>query len=193
VPGGTIALQAFVETMMSDSALANEFRKDFDVLIFPCLNPDGVDAGFWRHNANGKDLNRDWIAFEEPETQVVRAVIQKFQKENPQKKFQYGLDFHTSYSGPYLLVLDTIPHAVKPIFTSQWIERIEHERQEELDIRPRAQTLPYCYNWMINELKMEAVTYEEGDEIDRTVVRKRAADYARLLMEILLENSNSDE
>ena len=56
-----------------------------------------------------------------------------------------------------------------------------------MDVRPRAQSLPYCYNWLINALGMEAVTYEEGDEIDREIVKQRAATYANVLMEILLE------
>ena len=48
-------------------------------------------------------------------------------------------------------------------------------------------TLPYCYNWMINELGIEAVTYEEGDEIERSTIRKRAEDDANVPMEILTE------
>lgn len=70
--------------------------------------------------------------------------------------------------------------------TNAWINNIQAYSPDPLDIRPRAQTLPYCYNWFINELGMEAVTYEEGDEVDREVVRERARLYARTLMEELL-------
>jgi hypothetical protein len=40
---------------------------------------------------------------------------------------------------------------------------------------------------MINELGIEAVTYEEGDEIERSTIRKRAEDDANVPMEILTE------
>lgn len=187
VPGGTISLVSFVQTVLSDSDLANSFRERFEMLVFPLLNPDGVDNGNWRHNANGKDLNRDWEAFSQPETRAVKDWLTNAENISRSGKYCFGIDFHTSFSGPYLLTLDTIPHKVKPELTTKWINQIESETKQELDIRPRAQTLPYCYNWMINALEIEAVTYEEGDEIDRAIVKQRAKDYANVLMKVLLE------
>lgn len=187
VPGGTISLMTFVQTILSDSELAINFRKHFKVLVFPLLNPDGVDNGNWRHNANGIDLNRDWTSFSQPETRAVRDWINNSRQKNPKQSFCFGIDFHTSYSGPYLLTLDTIPHKIAPEITSKWINTIEFGTKETLDIRPRSQLFPYCYNWMINDLGMEAVTYEEGDEIDRKIIKKRAEIYANSLMEILID------
>ena len=172
---------------MSDSELAQKFRTQFEILIFPLVNPDGVDNGNWRLNANGKDLNRDWISFDQPETKAVRDWLINSENNDSVGEYSFGIDFHTSYSGPYLLTLDTIPHSIENDLTSKWINQIELQRNEKLDIRPRAQSLPYCYNWMINELGIEAVTYEEGDEIDRAVIRERAADYANILMNLLLD------
>lgn len=187
VPGGTIALMAFVDALLSKDSLAEAFRAKFEILVFPLLNPDGVDAGYWRYNANGVDLNRDWIDFSQPET---KSVQQWILGEN-QKNFCFGIDFHTSFSGPYLLTLDTIPHEVKPFITTNWINEVEAHTGDTLDIRPRAQALPYCYNWMINELGIEAVTYEEGDEIERQIVKQRAKNYAHTLMNVLLEKYNN--
>ncbi len=42
--------------------------------IVPMMNPDGADA-FQRRNANGADLNRDWLNLWQPETRAVRAAI----------------------------------------------------------------------------------------------------------------------
>jgi hypothetical protein len=187
VPGGTISLMAFVQTILSNSDLATQFRKDFKIYIFPLLNPDGVDLGNWRHNANGVDLNRDWSSFSQPETKTVRDWFHNERQNNPNQRYCFGIDFHTSYSGPYLLTLDTIPHEVKSDITSKWIDAIEHVKNETLDIRPRSQSLPYSYNWMINEVGMEAVTYEEGDEVDRKIVKNRAEIYANSLMRILMD------
>ena len=187
VPGGTISLKAFVRTILSESLLANEFREKFEIVVIPLLNPDGVDAGNWRFNANGKDLNRDWISFSQPETKAVRDWMRARTSDLNESKFRFGIDFHTSYSGPYLLTLDTIPHKVKPIITSEWISSIEDLTRDTLDIRPRSQSLPYCYNWMINEVGIEAVTYEEGDEIERSMIKLRAKNYASTLMQTLID------
>jgi murein tripeptide amidase MpaA len=187
VPGGTIALKAFVQALLSDSEIAVNFRKHFEIIVFPLLNPDGVDMGHWRHNANGIDLNRDWLLFSQPETKAVKDWVLDRMNSNPNQKFCFGIDFHTSYSGPYLLTLDTLPHKITPHITSEWIRQIEDLTKETLDIRPRAQSLPYCYNWIINEVGAEAVTYEEGDEIERQVVKERAELYANSLMSILLD------
>ena len=39
-------------------------------------NPDGVDSGYWRHNSNGVDLNRDWIEFTQPETKAIKQFLE---------------------------------------------------------------------------------------------------------------------
>ena len=186
VPGGTIAMQAFVERILEKDSLATAFRDQFEILVFPLLNPDGVDMGNWRHNANGVDLNRDWQDFTQPETRAVRDWLKK-PSDGIERHYSFGIDFHTSYNGPYLLVLDTIHSAPRPPLVDNWIKEMASSWPEELDIRPRAQDLPYCYNWFINELGAEAVTYEEGDEIDRVVIKKRAAAYATSLMKTLIK------
>ncbi|WP_411029782.1 M14 family metallopeptidase [Spongiimicrobium sp. 3-5] len=184
IPGGTIGFKSFFETIFSDTQLATEFRTNFNIYTFPLLNPDGVDAGNWRHNANGVDLNRDWISFSQPETQMVK----KFMSEKIQKgqKIRYAIDFHTSHSGPYLLVLDAINEAKTHKVTPQWIQNIQAMTNIEVDARKRSQELPYCYNYFFNELGAEAVTYEDGDEIDREVIKSRAKVYAEELMKVLL-------
>ena len=188
VPGGTISLMNFVEEVLGESELATQFRERFAVYMVSLANPDGVSMGHWRHNANGVDLNRDWIDFTQPETQLIRDWMLSRPHGSYNQGARFGIDFHTSYSGPYLLTLDTIPHRVSPQRTNQWIASIESQLQEELDIRPRSQDFPYCYNWFINQLGVEAVTYEEGDEKPRSEIRERARLYARILMEVLLSN-----
>ena len=41
------------------------------VIVYPLMNPDGVDEGHWRHNTGGIDLNRDWAHYNQPETRQV--------------------------------------------------------------------------------------------------------------------------
>ncbi|WP_293695296.1 M14 family zinc carboxypeptidase [uncultured Agrococcus sp.] len=52
---------------------------DYAVVVNPTVNPDGRQAGT-RENANGVDLNRDYLALEEPET---RSVVETINHLNP--------------------------------------------------------------------------------------------------------------
>ena len=60
---GALALISFVERLFEDDALATRFRSEVGILLYPLINPDGVDQGYWRHNVKGKDLNREWGPF----------------------------------------------------------------------------------------------------------------------------------
>lgn len=190
IPGGTIAFKKFYETLISDSEISTEFRKHFNIYTFPLLNPDGADMGNWRHNAKGVDLNRDWVDFTQPETKMVKHFVENKVKQG--KKLRFALDFHTSYSGPYLLVLDSINELKTSGIIPNWIKRIESNSSFKVEARRRSQELPYCYNYFFNTFKAEAVTYEEGDEINRDTIRKRAGVYAKKLMQTLLEKQNED-
>ena len=184
VPGGTIGFRSFFETLLKDTITGTEFRKHFTIHAFPLLNPDGVYMGNWRHNANGVDLNRDWKNFSQPETQAVRSFIQS--KQDLGEKICFALDFHTSHSGPYLLVPDSVNQAKTTGLIPQWIKTIEEGNKFKISPRERSQELPYCYNYFFNEAQAEAVTYEDGDEVARDLIRKKAKVYAQALMKTLL-------
>lgn len=191
IPGGTIGFKTFFEALASNTKVANTFREKFNIYTFPLLNPDGVDLGHWRHNAKGVDLNRDWIDFSEPESKTVKNYIETKVKKG--KKIQFAIDFHTSYSGPYLLVLDSINTAKSKKIIPDWIQKIEMNSNFKVEARRRSQKLPYCYNYFINKFGCEAVTYEEGDEVDRGIIKKRAKRYALSLMETMLAKHNNNE
>jgi hypothetical protein len=58
----------------------NEFEslsKSFSFFILPILNPDGAKA-YTRENANGIDLNRDAFDCTQPESKVLRTVLETF-------------------------------------------------------------------------------------------------------------------
>lgn len=187
IPGGTIGFKSFFETVFSDTELAKSFRKSFNIYTFPLLNPDGADLGNWRHNGSGVDLNRDWIEFSQPETKMVRQYLKN--KVTEGKEVVFSIDFHTSFSGPYLLVLDSLNEKRTNKIIPEWIDKIEKTSDFKVEARRRSQELPYCYNYFFNELGSEAVTYEEGDEIERAVIKKRAKRYAEELMKTLLSRS----
>ena len=184
IPGGTIGFKAFYEELLSDSKISKNFREVYNLIVFPLINPDGVDMGNWRHNANGADLNRDWVDFKQPETQTVRDFV--LNKVKNGTKIVFGLDFHTSYKGPYLLVLDSINELNSKKIIPNWIKSIEANSKFIVNPLRRAQRLPYCYNWFYNTFGCEAVTYEDGDEVDRNIIRNKAKVYAREFMRTML-------
>ena len=55
--------------------VAKNLENRFNIITFPLLNPDGADMGNWRHNANGVDLNRDWVDFTQPETKMAKSYM----------------------------------------------------------------------------------------------------------------------
>ena len=191
IPGGTIGFKSFFETLMSGNKTAKQFREKFNIYTFPLLNPDGADLGNWRHNANGVDLNRDWVDFTQPETKMVKQYVEDKVKNG--KKIQFALDFHTSYSGPYLLVLDSINTSKTKKIIPSWIQGIENNSDFKVEARRRSQELPYCYNYFINTFNCEAVTYEDGDEVDREIIKERAKFYAKFLMKTMLLKLENNE
>jgi hypothetical protein len=72
---GYMAMRAFVNRLILDDPLAQRFREKYSILLYPMVNPDGVDHGHWRHNAAGIDLNRDWDEFNQPEPEVTLNLI----------------------------------------------------------------------------------------------------------------------
>ena len=191
IPGGTIGFKSFFETLMANTKTAKQFREKFNIYTFPLLNPDGADLGNWRHNANGIDLNRDWVDFTQPETKMVKQYLEDKVKNG--KKIQFALDFHTSYSGPYLLVLDSLNATKSKKIIPSWIQGIENNSDFKVEARRRSQELPYCYNYFINNFICEAVTYEDGDEVDREIIKERAKVYAKFLMKTMLLKLGNNE
>ena len=98
---GAFAMQAFVEQLFKrrNSACASRepscaFFLEHEFIVVPNLNPDGVEAGHWRHNMDSTDLNRDWGKFNQPETRAVHKLL--FQKLKNGDALALMLDFHST-------------------------------------------------------------------------------------------------
>ena len=114
---GYFAMQTFVDELLSESALATAFRKKYRILLFPLMNPDGVDLGHWRHNAGGVDLNRDWAYYHQPENRQIADFIVKTVKKNKSEVI-LGLDFHSTWWDVYYTNRE-IPKFI-PYFKDYW-------------------------------------------------------------------------
>ncbi len=182
---GALGQRIFIETILGDDPIAQAFRKRYQVIVYPLVNPDGVDEGHWRHNAGGVDLNRDWGPFNQPETRAIRDDLLVFK--NRGLSVFYSLDFHsTSYDVFYTINKD-IPVRV-PGLTDKWLEGIV-DRVPHYSIReePSGVAPPIAKNWMYHTFdNADGVTYEVGDDTPRELIDEVVSAAALSLMEQLL-------
>lgn len=183
---GNLAMMHFLEEIVNDSDLSNKFLDQYRVLVYPMMNPDGVDLGHWRHNEGGIDLNRDWAYYRQPEVrQVCEDVIAKVNASEGEVKL--GLDFHSTWSDIYYIYDDTVKSVI-PGFAREWIGNIFEEIPEDQGIiSPFAVNSPVSKNWFYSEFKAEGITYEIGDGTPRDLIKKKGQVGAQEMMKILLE------
>ena len=183
---GDLAMRAFTEGFITQDSLATAFLQNFEVHLFPMVNPDGAEAGHWRLNANGADLNRDWEAFNQPETQAVRDALLPLKKREDRKVF-YHIDFHATDEHvlyPILPEIEKFPGNV----TEQWLKQIKADVPEyPFRAEPFDTTAPIAKNWMFKTFGADGVTFELYDETDRDVIQKLGQHSNRLLMRLLLD------
>jgi hypothetical protein len=186
---GSFAFFAFAETLFGDSALAQRFRERFRVIAVPLLNPDGVLAGNWRHNLNGVDLNRDWGPFTQPETQLVRDLLQKLDDNG--HRIRMFADFHSTKRNVFY-TQDQDHVTEPPGFTRAWLgssaARLENYdfTNDEHPVSDQANSK----NFMYKRYGIPAVTYEVGDETDRHSTQAAARVFAEELMTLLLQHAD---
>ena len=187
---GYMAMQEFVETIISDTKLAKDFRTNYQVLLIPFINPDGVDEGNWRHNASGVDLNRDWETFLQPETRSVRNyLLNKVVQQNA--KVYFGIDFHSTYYDVFYTNQDQpLKPTNIPGFTTSWLDVFSHQLpKSHLNIKPSPNGGNVSKSWMGRALGAEALTYEVGDDTPRMLLKLKGKVAAENMMQLLLELS----
>ncbi|WP_216823622.1 M14 family metallopeptidase [Niastella vici] len=188
---GQLAMQAFIENLNGDEPLAKKFREQFLIYLVPMMNPDGVDEGFWRHNAGGVDLNRDWAAFNQPETRAVRDFLQK-ELGDKNNKLWFGLDFHSTYDDIFYLV-DPKLNGVLPGFIPAWLDQLrERIPGYTPNVKPLYSEGPTytSFSYLFKTYGTEALVYEIGDKTSRDFIQQKSKVAATALMEMLLQKVN---
>ncbi len=181
---GFKAFQAFIETILVDTIYSTEFFKKYELWVFPCLNPDGVDMGNWRHNSNGVDLNRDWAYYRQPEINYITKYIVDRAKMN-KNKIILSLDFHSTSQDIYYVFDDKFRTRLKD-FPKKWTEEIDKAVYPFKTIySPEPMGKPYSKTWFYKQFRAESITYEVGDETDRNTIRKKAETAALSMMKLL--------
>ena len=186
---GAVAMMAFLNTVYGDSDLARQFRERFHLVSLPLMNPDGVIAGHWRHNLGQTDLNRDWGPFTQPETRIVKDLLDEFDDDG--KSVEAFVDFHST--GENLVYLQAEPTDPEG-FSAIWLARAQKRLRttEGLDYafdtepRPSSETAN-GKNYMYKRYGIPSVTYEVGDETTDHDATVAAAIFAEEFMRLALE------
>ncbi len=182
---GHYAMESFVEELLQNNALSNGFRDQFRILVYPLMNPDGVNEGHWRHNAGGIDLNRDWAQYvqEEPRT-VATHMVRTVEKSN--NTVLVGLDFHSTQKDLYYTLTPDLASNVYP-FKDYWLRGIDNTfKTYTPDDRPNGLESPISKTWFYQQFGAEGITYEIGDETPREFVREKGKTAAIEMMQLLI-------
>lgn len=181
---GYMAMVQFVETLLGDTELAKNFIKNYELVIIPMINPDGVDEGNWRHSFGGVDLNRDWIDFKQPETRAIRDyLLRKVEKQNA--KVLFALDFHSTFND-VLYTNDDRSDTNRPGLTNAWVKGLhEFEGAKQTPVKPSGNGGNVSKAWLGKVLNAEALTYEVGDNTPSPYIKQKATKVAEVLMEEL--------
>ncbi len=183
---GYMAMQEFVRSVLGNTRLAVDFRKEFEIIMVPMLNPDGVDEGNWRHNAGGVDLNRDWDLFVQPETKAVKEFLLTRQKEQ-QSTVYFAIDFHSTYNDVFYTNEDTLTNI--PGLTNAWLKRFAGSISGfKPNVKPSGNGGNVSKAWLMRTFKTDALTYEVGDDTPRPLLKKKGRVAAEALMQLLLEH-----
>ena len=182
---GFLCMKAFVETLIEEGA-SNGFLEKYRVMVYPLMNPDGVDLGHYRHNTGGVDLNRDWAEYHQPE---VRQVTNHMVRETTLAKNDVvlGLDFHSTFNDVYYTPEASVVRKI-PEFTKAWLEKIRVATGlEDINESPGLISRPTSSGWYNQQFGATGITYEIGDKTPREFIEKKGVESARAMMELLLK------
>ncbi len=186
---GYLAMQAFVETICSDSELAKRFREAYDLYVFPAANPDGIAHGHWRHNMGGIDLNRDWFLFNQPETSAIRDYVRQL-VDTTNKQLMFFIDFHSTKSDIYYINQEegkgNMPGAARALI-EKTDEAFPEYKPNVRSLADENNTVVTADQYFAYAFGAESLTYEVGDNTSREFIRQKAEVTANILMELLLK------
>ena len=184
---GAIALLHFMKQVLADSDLAKQFRKKYNILLVPNLNPDGVAHGHWRYNMNLQDINRDWGIYEQPSIKLVGDAINEIYQNSA--RLILGLDFHSTNKDVFYTQPDNTTK-ILPLFTKQWLGNIQKRIPDYTVLRQATHNpgLPTFKTGLASIHDMPAITYELGDETNRETIRHTSTIAAEEMMQILVNH-----
>jgi len=183
---GAVAMMAFIDRLLSGDALSARFLERVGLVVYPFINRDGVARGHWRHNVGGKDLNRDWGPFEQPEPRLINADFEALVSQH-NVKLGYMLDFHSTWYDVFYTQRDS-DFSRRADFTREWLGSFESSMQElepEFTLNRKSshnRESPTSKTYFFERYGIPATTYEIGDEGSLDRIREYARRSAETFM-----------
>ena len=183
---GFFAFQEFLSTILKENELSTEFLNTYRILAFPIMNPDGVDMGHWRHNANGVDLNRDWSRYNQVEVKSAATFITEEMKSN-NSKIVLGLDFHSTWYDIFYTNKKR-EGTTFPTFIEDWFAGLEKNIPGyRVNEAPGNSTKPVSKGWFLYGHNAVGITYEIGDKTPLNEIERIGKVSAVEMMRILTQ------
>ncbi|MEY4387590.1 MAG: hypothetical protein RLY20_2873 [Verrucomicrobiota bacterium] len=183
---GSVGMMSYVDTIAGSSRLAKQFRRQFQTVVVPLVNPDGVEHGHWRHNLGGVDLNRDWQEFSQPETRAVSSFLAQTGRQPGALPFLF-VDFHSTSSNVFYTQPDG--QWMKPYdFARRWLERTTQRDAGFKIWRDAGHNVGLATSkaWANETFQIPAITCEFGSSTDRDEIRRFSRIAAEEMMRLLL-------
>ena len=184
------AIKSFVNELIGNINLSEEFLSKYNIFFVPLMNPDGVENGFWRYNYNKKDLNRDWDNFFQPETNSVKNFLDNLKNRNQPVLY---IDFHSTYKNIFYISDAQLTNS-HPNFLLNWLEKSRLELSKigyNFSIKESyTKSNKVSKNYFHNKYNIPSMTYEVSDTEERSKITKSSKILARNLLTILLDSEN---
>ena len=184
------AIKGFVNELIGNINLSEEFLSKYNIFFVPLMNPDGVENGFWRYNYNKKDLNRDWDNFFQPETYSVKNFLDNLKNRNQPILY---IDFHSTYKNIFYISDAQLTNS-HPNFLLNWLEKSRLELSKigyNFSIKESyTKSNKVSKNYFHNKYNIPSMTYEVSDTEERSKITKSSKILARNLLTILLDSEN---
>ena len=193
---GALALISFVERLFEDDALATRFRNEVGLLFYPLINPDGVDKGHWRHNVQGKDLNREWGPFSQPENRTINSDVAQWLERHGSQLIK-SIDFHSTYYEVFYTQPDQSASTM-PDLLGDWLADFEvlmRSQFDDFDIRRQVSENPQvnaAKHFFFAQYGISSTTLEIGDETDRDFIAAYGRAAAESFMSAYFDQLSAD-
>lgn len=185
---GSLALEPFIEQLLKQFKDNPTLASCVQLDLYPMVNPDGVELGYWRHGTGHTDLNRDWGPFRQVESKSIWQHVQQQVGIKP----TLMLDFHSTNRD---VLYTQMPEKRVGSFTERWVKQLQKNISitypdyivnEQPGHSPHLDTTKTHFN---RTFGIDAITFELGDETDRQVIK----DYAIAAADALVAQVRSTE
>ena len=193
---GALALFGFIERLFESDALAERFRSEVGVLLYPLINPDGVDEGHWRHNVGGKDLNRDWGPFTQPENRAINEDVARWLQTHNSQLIK-AIDFHSTFYEVFYTQPDQSA-TVMPDLLGDWLSLFDQSMRqqfEDFEIRRQVSKNPQvnaAKHYFFSTYGASSTTLEIGDDTDRDFIKAYGRNAAEAFMTAYFRQPKSE-